>query len=541
MDVHQLHSPAIHHVDNDDDDDDNDHGARYHADSAATSTMTTTSSIMADGSVAILPRAASTFTSAPVTTGGGAATTAPAAATISSPGASSSGRGKNDDDDDDDDEDDEEEEEEEEEEEDRGEEQEDQQQQQQGEATGSALEKRASSASYEETYPEGGLRAWLVVLGSWFAMVSSMGLMNTVGIFQAYTLRHQLRHHSEGTVGWIFSTYTFLSFFCGVYIGPVFDKYGPRWLVVAGCVSTFTGVMMMSFCRELWQFVLSFGLLAGFGTSLLFTPCIAAIGHWFRRRRGFATGMASTAGGIGGIVFPLMLTSLFESVGYAWATRCLAFTCLACGLVGVSLVRSRLPPATDATAHPDLRILRQVPFTLTTVAIFLLEFSLFIPLTFISTYALQMGFDQSFAFHLLPIMNAGSVVGRALPGYYADVVGPVNTCLASVLLSLVACVCVWLPLGHTPAGIIVFSLLFGFASGTSIAIAPVCIGRMCKTRNYGRYYATTYTVVSFACLLGVPIGGSIVRASEGSYTSLIVLTGAVYVGSAVCMMGAKRS
>ncbi|RCI09521.1 hypothetical protein L249_3941 [Ophiocordyceps polyrhachis-furcata BCC 54312] len=516
MDIHQLNSPAIHHVDNgddedeDEDDDHHHHVARYDAHSAAPSTMTTTSSVMADGSVAILPHAAS----------------APTTVAASAPGDDSSGKKKTEDEDDDEDDDDDDDDD------DDGEEE-------KGQGDGSALEKRASSASYEETYPEGGLRAWLVVLGSWFAMVSSMGLMNTVGIFQAYTLRHQLRHHSEGTVGWIFSTYTFLSFFCGVYIGPVFDKYGPRWLVVAGCASTFTGVLLMSFCRELWQFVLSFGLLAGFGTSLLFTPCIAAIGHWFRHRRGFATGMASTAGGIGGIVFPLMLTSLFDSVGYAWATRCLAFTCLACGLVGVLLVRSRLPPARDATAHPDLRILRQVPFTLTTVAIFLLEFSLFIPLTFISTYALHMGFDQSFAFHLLPIMNAGSVVGRALPGYYADVVGPINTCLASVLLSLVACICVWLPLGHTAGGIIVFSLLFGFASGTSIAIAPVCIGRMCKTRNYGRYYASAYTVVSFACLLGVPIGGSIVRASKGSYTSLIVLTGAVYVGSAVCMLGAK--
>lgn len=115
-----------------------------------------------------------------------------------------------------------------------------------------ALEKQAtgvSTASYEETYPEGGLQAWLVVLGGWFAMISSMGLMNTVGIFQAYTLSHQLRDHSEGTVGWIFSIYTFLAFFCGVYIGPVFDKYGPRWLVVAGCASTVAGVLAMSFCK----------------------------------------------------------------------------------------------------------------------------------------------------------------------------------------------------------------------------------------------------------------------------------------------------
>lgn len=280
-------------------------------------------------------------------------------------------------------------------------------------------------------------------------------------------------------------------------------------------------------------------MLCGFGTSLLFTPCIAAVGHWFRRRRGFATGIAATAGGTGGIIFPLMLTALFDKIGYGWATRALALVCLVGGVVGILLVRSRLPPAEDAKAHPDFRIFQQAPFALTAAGIFLLEFSMFIPLAYISTYAEHVGFDARFAFHLLPIMNAGSVVGRGLPGYYADVVGPFNVCIFSVLLSLVACLCVWLPLGHTTAGIVVFSLLFGFGSGTSICMAPVCVGRLCKTQQYGRYYAATYTVVSFACLIGIPIGGNIVRASGGDYRNLIIFTGAMYVGSAAALMGAK--
>lgn len=113
------------------------------------------------------------------------------------------------------------------------------------------LEKRTtnvSSASYEESYPEGGLKAWLVVVGSWFALFASLGLMNTIALFQAYILSHQLKHYSESTVGWVFSIYTFLAFFCGVYIGPVFDKYGPRWLVFAGSVFTVGGIIFMSFC-----------------------------------------------------------------------------------------------------------------------------------------------------------------------------------------------------------------------------------------------------------------------------------------------------
>ncbi|KAL7787962.1 major facilitator superfamily domain-containing protein [Trichoderma ceciliae] len=396
-----------------------------------------------------------------------------------------------------------------------------------------------STASYQETYPEGGLQAWLVVAGSWFAMIASMGLMNSIAVFQAYTLSHQLKDYNEGTVGWIFSIYTWLAFFGGVYIGPVFDKYGPRWLVAAGCACTVGALVGMSFCTELYQFILSFGILGGLGTSLTFTPCIAAVGHWFKARRGFATGLASTAGGIGGIIFPLMLTALFDRIGFGWATRVLALICLVCGLVGMSLVRSRLPPAKNATAHPDFRIFRLMPFLLTTIGIFLIEFSLFIPLAYISTYAQDQGFGNTFAYHLLPIMNTGSVIGRALPGYYADVVGAFNVCVFSVVLSLVSCLCVWLPLGHTKAGIIIFSLLFGFGSGNSIAIAPVCIGRMCKTQEYGRYYATTYTVVSFACLIGIPIAGSIVQSEGGSYTGLIIFTGCIYVGAAILLMFAK--
>ncbi|KAK7403843.1 hypothetical protein QQX98_010389 [Neonectria punicea] len=406
------------------------------------------------------------------------------------------------------------------------------------------LEKRAtalSTASFEETYPEGGFQAWSVVAGSWFALFASLGLMNTLGTFQAYVLDNQLKDYSEGTVGWVFSIYTFLAFFCGVYIGPVFDKYGPKWLVIAGSVFTVGGMIFMSFCTQLWHFIVAFGLLCGFGSSLLFTPSIAAVGHFFKARRGLATGIASTAGGLGGIIYPLMLSSLIEKIGYAWATRVIALLCLLCSLVGICLIRSRLPPAQNATAHPDIRIFRSLPFLFTTIGIFLLEFSLFIPLGYISTYALNQGFGRDFSYNLIPIMNAGSVVGRVLPGYYADVIGPYNVSILAVILSIVATLCIWLPLGHTAGGVIFFAVLFGFASGTSIAIAPVCIGRLCKTQEYGRYYSTTYTVVSFACLIGIPVGGSVVQVNHGSYSGLIVMTGVVYVGSAAALGAAKVS
>lgn len=102
------------------------------------------------------------------------------------------------------------------------------------------LPSRSQTVSY--AYPEGGLRAWLVVLGSFSGMTACFGLLNTNGTFQAYLSSHQLSHLSPDTIGWIFSLYIFLSFFCGVQIGPVFDAKGPRWLVIAGTICLVGGV-----------------------------------------------------------------------------------------------------------------------------------------------------------------------------------------------------------------------------------------------------------------------------------------------------------
>lgn len=97
-------------------------------------------------------------------------------------------------------------------------------------------------------YPEGGLQAWLVVFGSFCGMTAGFGYMNTIGIFQAYLATNQLSGYDEQAIGWIFSVYVFLSFFCGVQIGPVFDAHGPRWIVAAGTVFLLLSAFLMGEC-----------------------------------------------------------------------------------------------------------------------------------------------------------------------------------------------------------------------------------------------------------------------------------------------------
>ncbi|KAL8713359.1 MAG: hypothetical protein Q9220_002558 [cf. Caloplaca sp. 1 TL-2023] len=349
-------------------------------------------------------------------------------------------------------------------------------------------------------YPEGGVQAWLVVLGSFSGMLASFGLMNTVGTFQAYLSTHQLANTSPSAVGWIFSVYVFLAFGCGLQIGPIFDAKGPRWLVFAGAVCLVVGMVGVSLSTEYWHFILTFSVLGGLGTSLIFTPAVAAIAHFFSRRRGVATGLAATGGSFGGIIFPLALQSLFPRLGFGWSVRLIALIFLILLVVANVLIRTRLPPRVGNTVWPDFRIFRDITFALTTAGVFFIEWGLFVPLTFISSYALANGVSPAFAYQLLAVLNAGSVFGRGIPGYVADRFGRFNTMIGTVALCLISVLGIWLNVGGSIAGLCVFGVLFGFGSGSNISLTPVCIGQLCEPEVFGRWYGTCYTIVSIGTI-----------------------------------------
>jgi MFS family permease len=406
-----------------------------------------------------------------------------------------------------------------------------------------AASKVTSIDAYGNTYPEGGLHAWLCVLGSFSGLMVALGMMNTIGTYHAYLTTHQLATTSESATGWIFGIYAFLAFFAGIQIGPIFDAWGPRQLILAGSVLLMTTQLLLGICQQYWHFLLVFGVLGGLGTSLVFTPAISAVGHFFLVKRGQATGLAAAGGSMGGVIFPLVLQALFPRVGFAWSTRVVALINLILLVLANLFIRARLPPqpANLTTLLPDFSIFRDPVFALTTAAVFFVEWGLFVPLTYLSSYAFEHGASEAFSYQLIAILNAGSCFGRYLPGLVADRIGRFNTMIITVLLCMVSTLALWLPGGSSVPLMVLYSLVFGFASGSSISLTPVCVGQLCKVENYGRYYATCYTFASFGSLTGIPIAGAILQQSAGGndYWGLIVFTSLCWAGATLFFTLAK--
>jgi hypothetical protein len=108
----------------------------------------------------------------------------------------------------------------------------------------------SSHGGNDTFYPEGGLRAWLVVLGGLCGMMAAFGFMNIIGIIQQYLRNNELKEYSDASVGWIFSIFIFLSLFGGIQVGPIFDSHGPKWLIIAGGFLVSASAFLLGSCTR---------------------------------------------------------------------------------------------------------------------------------------------------------------------------------------------------------------------------------------------------------------------------------------------------
>ncbi|KAI5458696.1 oxalate/formate antiporter [Mariannaea sp. PMI_226] len=395
------------------------------------------------------------------------------------------------------------------------------------------IEEAIHNTEDDSDTPEGGMQAWLVVLGAWCAMIPSMGLLNSLAVIEAWLSEHQLRGMPESTLGWIFSAYAFFLFFCGAQVGPIFDSYDIRVLIIPGSIGMVASTICLSFSQHFYQFFLSFSVLGGISASLLFNPSISTISHWFDKRRGLATGVACTAGGIGGVWIPLVILYLAPRIGFDWSMRVIALIFAVHGLLACILLRKRLPHNKKAGSSIDFKALAEINYGVLTLGVVLIEFSIFVPITYICAYALHSGFAPKDAYMLNALMNAGAVPGRALPGYVADRIGVVNTMCITAFTCMALIFSIWLTADGNRAMTTSFAVLYGFWSGASISLAPVCIGKVCKTEDYGKRSGTAYTLASFGTLIGIPLAGALIGGEDGSYRNLIIFAGVAYFAAFV--------
>lgn len=338
------------------------------------------------------------------------------------------------------------------------------------------VEESTAVTDSEDDFPEGGLRAWLVVLGACLCLFPSFGFMVSIGSVQDYLNQNQLSAYTSRDVGWIPSVFVYLSLALGIWIGPLFDRYGARWIALIGSAGYTVMMFLLAECKLYWQFMLCLGILGGTTGAALTTTSLACVAHWFKRKRGFTQGIAMIGSSFGGLTIPLILRTTFPQYEYQWSIRILAFIFTGCFVIGNILMRSRIPynPNGKKRGIISLSIFADLRFSLLTVAVFCFEVVLFGSLGIIPTYAtISTDYPADTGFYLISTMNGVSSVGRLISGYISDKYGRFNTLLVSSVIALIAILVIWLPFGGSHiAALYAFIAIWGMMTGCWMALVP---------------------------------------------------------------------
>ncbi|KAH6853946.1 major facilitator superfamily domain-containing protein [Chaetomium sp. MPI-CAGE-AT-0009] len=361
--------------------------------------------------------------------------------------------------------------------------------------------------------PDGGLTAWLQVVGSAAILVNTWGVINTFGVFQDYYETELLPDHSSSDISWIGSTQASLLFLVGVVAGPLYDAGYFRHLLVVGLFLVVLGQFMTSLCTAYWQVMLAQGIAMGVGMGLVFLPSAAILGQYFSRHRALALGLASAGSPVAGVVFPIIFSRLQPSVGFGWATRSIAFILLAMSAIPIVFMRTRVPPTAKRSMF-DASALRDVPYVLFVVAGLFAFLTLYVTFFYLTLFAKSRNVtSDDFAPYLVTLLNAGSIIGRLIPNAMADRYGSLNVLIVCIVASAVLAFG-WLGIRDV-GGSVVYALLYGAFSGAVVSLTPsVLVGLAPDMGRVGARMGLSFVVSGIAILIGTPIAGAILGGEE---------------------------
>ncbi|KAM5538781.1 hypothetical protein V8D89_007503 [Ganoderma adspersum] len=405
------------------------------------------------------------------------------------------------------------------------------------------LEDNAPKAEFHD-FSDGGLAAWLTVLGAFLALFCSFGQMNAFGTFQSWYTTHQLHDLHPSTVAWIGSVQLWVFFFSGGFIGRVFDMYGPRIIMALGTAIYVLSIILTSVARNYCDYLIAQGVLSGLGVGMLFYPPLASISTHFSKYRATALGIAMVGSGIGGTVYPILLEYLFVNVGFTWGVRVSAIICFVFCTTATITVTSGIPPekasANRAAPWFDLRALKDPKFSLLVLGSCFMAFGLFTPFCYLVSYASDQGVPSRTAFYVLAVLNAASVLGRIAPAHFADAFGRFALLVPCAFLAGLSTALLW-PAAHSLAPLLAYAALYGLFSGAFNALIVPCIAQISDIREIGMRIGLLYSIISFPSLVGNPAAGALLTVGHGSYTGLILMSGtSIMVGSGFMLLSKLR-
>ncbi|KAH9922209.1 major facilitator superfamily domain-containing protein [Fomitopsis serialis] len=393
----------------------------------------------------------------------------------------------------------------------------------------------------DDDYPDGGLRAWLVVFGCVLFSANTLGWAYAWGVVQTYYQEHIFPDTSDTILSTLGSVSGMVMTLASFVTGKIGDRFGFKPLLALGAIFWLAGMLGSAFCTELWQFFITQGLLQGIANALIFPLVVSLPAQWFLKYRAFAIGVVVAGCSFGGAMATLIMYKMFAALGLKKTFAIYAAMNAACFIVALILIEERRPASKrQKIVWIDITFFKDPVFWSLGLCILFTVFGYLTPIFLLPTYVIDVMPGTSDFFSVLPLMllNFGAAAGRTSVGFIADRIGPVNAMLISVGISGLAQLLIW-NFVRSYSGIIAFGIIYGFFCGCFISLTPAVCAQLYGSDRLAGLSGITLFFNLPGNAAGAPLGGAILSGTGGNWHAVACYSGGMQVLGVLLMLYAR--
>jgi oxalate/formate antiporter len=319
------------------------------------------------------------------------------------------------------------------------------------------------------------------------------------------------------------------------------DRFGPKLLISIGALMAGGSWVLAAQAQSLTALYLSYGVVGGIGTGIIYIGIIGLMVRWFPDRRGLATGLAAAGYGFGAVFTSIPIGNMIKSAGYEHTLLVWGIAQAIIGFIAALGLRAPtegfVPEGYDpATVLTEMQAKRSYsPREMLGNPIFWL---LFIMMTMMSTSGLMVVSNVGpFAneFKVANVLVFGTAAlglsltlsritnGATRPffGWISDHIGRENTMALAFSLEAVAILILFAFIDNPTMFVVLTGVVF-FGWGEIFSLFPSTL-----TDTFGPKYASTnygflYIAQGIGSFLGGPMAAYL-KEHTGSWTTVFIL------------------
>ena len=392
-------------------------------------------------------------------------------------------------------------------------------------------------------------KSWFIAGLAFIVLGFSRGLHSSFGVFNVALL--ESFGWSRGATAGIFSVVLTVDAVLSPVVGYLLDRYGPKKVVVTGCVALMMGFFFSARVTELWQLYLYFGLVVAIGITFMgMVPHVFIIAEWFSANRATAIGLVYAGTGVGIMLLAPLSEWLISTYGWARTFETYSAAVLLALLPVVAIFYQHGPHGEKLRQRSDRKedqnqwtanqwtaklALQSLQFWLLFLARVCAACGTTVIVTHQVAHVVDVGYSKLLAASIFGLAGITSSFGRVVFGFIADRLTKQAAYTLNILMTVIGVGALMILRDPTQTWLLyVYVIFFGIGFGSRAVIFSALTADIFAGRGFGSILGYSTVAVGAGGALGSWLGGAFYDWT-GSYLFSFALSALLLACSDACI------